>query len=189
MKEIIIAVDIEADGPIPAVNSMLSLGAAAYKIEGKEYKLLSTFSMNLVELPGATQDARTMKWWEENKKAWEASRKNPEKPQIVMEEFNKWVQNHGPDVAFAAWPATFDFMWVYWYLMRFVGSSPFAYSGIDVKSYALAVMKEGSWIDFWGENLPKEWIPKDNPLEHVAVNDAVWEGERACRIIIANAQN
>ncbi len=51
-KEIYVSTDVEADGPIPGPNSMLSFGSAAYT-GGKE--LIGTFSANLETLPGATQ--------------------------------------------------------------------------------------------------------------------------------------
>ena len=49
-KEIYVSTDVEADGPIPGPNSMLSFGSAAYS-GGKE--LIGTFSANLETLPGA----------------------------------------------------------------------------------------------------------------------------------------
>ena len=47
-KEIYVSTDVEADGPIPGPNSMLSFGSAAYT-GGKE--LIGTFSANLETLP------------------------------------------------------------------------------------------------------------------------------------------
>ena len=45
--------DVEADGPIPGPNSMLSFGSAAYTADET---LLGTFTANLLTLPGATAD-------------------------------------------------------------------------------------------------------------------------------------
>src|SRR5882762_2275562 len=59
-KEIYVSTDVEADGPIPGPNSMLSFGSAAYT-GGKE--LIGTFSANLETLPGATADPKTAEWW------------------------------------------------------------------------------------------------------------------------------
>ena len=59
MTEIYVSTDVEADGPIPGPNSMLSFGSAAYTA-GK--KLPGTFSANLLTLPGATADPETMEW-------------------------------------------------------------------------------------------------------------------------------
>ena len=47
--EIYVSTDVEADGPIPGPNSMLSFGSAAYT--GRK-ELIGTFSANLETLPG-----------------------------------------------------------------------------------------------------------------------------------------
>jgi hypothetical protein len=59
MNEIYISTDVEADGPIPGPNSMLSFASAAYL---PDKTLVSTFAANLELLPGAAGDPRTMKW-------------------------------------------------------------------------------------------------------------------------------
>ena len=41
---------------------------------------------------------------------------------------------------FVAYPARFDFLFVCWYLMPFVGESPLSHSALDMKSYAMAVL-------------------------------------------------
>src|ERR1700728_4597400 len=66
-KEIYVSTDVEADGPIPGPNSMLSCGSAAYT-GGKE--LIGTFSANLETLPGATADPKTAEWWEPRSAPW-----------------------------------------------------------------------------------------------------------------------
>lgn len=59
--EIYISTDVEADGPIPGSNSMLSFGSAAYLADKT---LLSTFTTNLETLPDAKPDPITMEWWQ-----------------------------------------------------------------------------------------------------------------------------
>ena len=51
--EIYVSTDVEADGPIPGIHSMLSFGSAAYLADKT---LLSTFTANLETLPGAVAD-------------------------------------------------------------------------------------------------------------------------------------
>jgi len=48
--ELYVATDVEADGPIPGPNSMLSFGSAAYRADKT---LVGTFTANLETLPGA----------------------------------------------------------------------------------------------------------------------------------------
>jgi hypothetical protein len=76
-KEIYVSTDVEADGPIPGPNSMLSFGSAAYTA-GKE--LIGTFSANLETLPGATADPKTGEWWAQQPEAWAACRQELEMP-------------------------------------------------------------------------------------------------------------
>lgn len=47
--EIYVSTDVEADGPIPGINSMLSFGSAAYLADKT---LVGTFTVNLQTLPG-----------------------------------------------------------------------------------------------------------------------------------------
>ena len=60
MQEIYVSTDIEADGPIPGPNSMLSFGSAAFLADGT---MIGTFSRNLETLEGAVADPDTAKWW------------------------------------------------------------------------------------------------------------------------------
>lgn len=48
---VFISCDIETNGPIPNPNSILQLGAAAFDRNGE---LISTYQVNLEELPGGT---------------------------------------------------------------------------------------------------------------------------------------
>jgi hypothetical protein len=44
---------------------------------------------------------------------------------------------------FVGYPAAFDFMFVYWYLIRFAGESLFPQSALDIKTYAMALLRKG----------------------------------------------
>jgi len=138
--EIYVSTDVETDGPIPGPNSMLSFASAAF-LEDKT--MVGTFSANLELLPGATGDPKTMKWWSENKEAWEASRKETRDPGDAMNDYLRWLKSLPGRPVFVAYPAGFDFMFVYWYLIRFAGESPFSFSALDVKSFAMAMLGFG----------------------------------------------
>ena len=81
MTEIYVRTDVEADGPIPGPNSMLSFGSAAYTASKN---LLGTFTANLLLLPEATADPNTMEWWKTQPDAWAECRRDPQEPTIVM---------------------------------------------------------------------------------------------------------
>lgn len=175
--EIYVSTDIEADGPIPGPHSMLSFGSAAYL---PDKTVVSTFSANLETLPGATQHARTMEWWKRFPAAWEACRRNPRPPAEVMPEYLQWLTALPGRAVFLGWPATWDFMWVYWYLVRFTGERPFRESALDLRSYAMGMRK----IPFQMTSrtyLPKRWFD-ERPHTHIALDDALEQGALFCNM-------
>jgi hypothetical protein len=180
MPEIYVSTDIEADGPIPGPSSMLSFASAAYTADKT---LLSTFSANLLTLPGAVADPKTMEWWKTQPDAWAECRHDPQQPQTAMPAYVSWLKAlPGPPV-FVAYPAAYDFMFVYWYLMRFAGESPFLFSALDIKSYAMAALG----TDYRGttkNNMPKAWF---DPLPHThkALDDAIGQGALFCNMLAA----
>ena len=141
--ECYVSINIEADGPVPGLHSMLSLGAAAFTSEGV---LGDTFSVNLDPLPEASEDMRTMRWWASQPAAWKACRTDPEAPESAMRRFHVWIQRQHDTVGLpvmVAFPAAYDAMWTQWYLRRFVGDDPFRRRAIDVKTLAMVAMGAG----------------------------------------------
>jgi DNA polymerase III alpha subunit (gram-positive type) len=171
MTEIYVSVDIEADGPIPGPNNMLSLGAAAFDPEGN---LIDTFTVNLEDMPDTTMDPRTKEFWDKNPKAYEATRTNQYSPKAGMVKFERWLKNLPSRPVFVGYPAGFDFTFVYWYLIKFVGYSPFSFSALDMKSYAMALMGT-EFRKSTKRNMPKRWFSK-SPHTHVALDDAIEQG-------------
>ena len=176
MKELYFSVDVETDGPIPGDNSMLSLGAVAFSEEGME---AGEFYVNIAPLIHAKQDKDTMEWWRKHQEEWEQATIGARNPTFVMVEFVKWVetlaQNHRSRPVFVGYPAGFDFTFVYWYCHHFVGRSPFKFQGIDMKSFAMALLG----TDFKNtvkKTMPKKWIPKSRHT-HIAVEDAREQGD------------
>jgi len=178
MPEIYVSTDVEADGPIPGPHSMLSLASAAYTADKR---LLGTFSVNLETLPGATPNPDTMAWWATQKDAWEACRKDPERPEDALPRYRDWVKALPGRPVFVAYPAGFDFTFVYWYLMRFAGESPFSFSALDVKTYAMALLGVEYRSAVKGK-MPKHW--RDPlPHTHVALDDAIEQGALFCNML------
>jgi len=108
--EIYVSTDVEADGPIPGPNSMLSFGSAAYTA-AKE--LLGTFSANLETLPGAAADPKTTEWWARHPEAWASCRQNLETPEAAMRRYVAWLKALSGKSVFVGYPAGFDFLFVY----------------------------------------------------------------------------
>lgn len=181
--EIYVSTDVEADGPIPGPHSMLSFASVAYL---PDKTVISTFSANLQTLPGSAPDARTTKWWQGFPDAWAECRKDPRDPAQVMPEYLKWLQALPGQPLFLGWPANWDFMWIYWYLVRFTGERPFRENALDVRSYAMG-MRKSTFRQTSRTYLPKRWFD-ERPHTHVALDDALEQGTLFCNMYTENMQ-
>lgn len=182
--EIYVSTDIESDGPIPGPYSMLSFGSAAYLADKT---LVGTFSANLEKLPGATGHPDTMAWWENNPTAWEACRKDCLPPEKAMADYVAWLKKLPGKPVFVAYPAGFDFMFVYWYLIRFTGESPFSHSALDMKTLAMALLKT-DYREATKRNMPKEWFDP-LPHNHIALDDAIEQGALFCNMLSQSSKS
>jgi len=176
--EIYVSTDIEADGPIPGPHSMLSFGSAAFKADGT---MVSWFSANLETLPGASGHPDTMKWWKTQQEAWDACRANTRSPQEVMPEYVTWLKSLSGRPVFVGYPVAYDFMFVYWYLIKFAGESPFSHSGLDIKTFAMAMMGTG-YRDSTKRRMPRRWF-SNKPHTHMALDDAIDQGILFCNML------
>jgi len=178
-NEIYISTDVETDGPIPGPNSMLSLGAAAFTEDGT---MASTFSVNFETLPEASGDPDTMNWWAGRPEAWKACREATRPPENAIRSFKNWVESLNGTPVFVGYPAGFDFLFVYWYLIRFTGKSPFSFSALDIKSFASGLLGT-QYRETTKRNMPKRWTEKLPSHTHVAVDDAIEQGVMFCRML------
>jgi hypothetical protein len=181
MSEVYVSTDVETDGPIPGPHSMLSFASAAYL---PDKTLAGTFTANLETLPGAQGDPATLSWWKQHAAAWEATRQDVQDPAVVMPRYVAWLKSLPGRSVFVAYPAGFDFLFVYWYLIRFAGESPFSFSALDIKTYAMALLKI-DYRDAVKRNMPKRWFDQ-LPHSHVALDDALEQGALFCNMLAEN---
>jgi hypothetical protein len=185
MPDLYISTDVETDGPIPGPHSMLSIGALALNEDGES---LDTFTANLETLSGAEPDPQTMAWWAGEPEAWAAHRHDLRSPVDAMRGFADWVDQlaarHRARAVFVAWPVGFDFSFVYWYLIRFAGRSPFGHSALDLRSYAMGMLGQG-YHQTGQRSLPADWLPEARHT-HVALDDAIEQGQLFANMLRAN---
>lgn len=180
--ETYVSSDIETNGPIPGPNSMLSFGSAAFTLKGG---LISTFSANLEFLPGSSPDPATQtEFWDKNPEAWAACRQDPQPIAETMAKYRAWIEGLPGRPVFVGYPATFDHSFIHWYLIRFTGADPFGFSSLDVKSYAMAVLKT-EFRETVKRNMPKKWFATKRHT-HVALDDAKEQGELFMNILREN---
>jgi hypothetical protein len=179
VAEIYVSTDIETDGPIPGPHSMLSFASAAYLADKT---LLGTFSANLVTLPGASGHPRTLHWWRSQPEAWAACREQPEEPALAMPRYVTWLESLPGRPVFVAYPAGFDFTFVYWYLVRFADKNPFSHSALDIKTFAMALL-DTEYRDSTKRNMPRRWFDETHRHTHVALDDAIEQGALFCNML------
>lgn len=176
--EIYVSTDVEADGPIPGPHSMLSFGSAAYRADKT---LVDTFTRNLETLDGAAADPRTAQWWATQPAAWEACRQDLCAPQDAMRDYAAWLRRLPGKPVFVGYPAAYDFMFVYWYLMKFVGESPFSHSALDIKTFAMCMLG-ADYRESTKKRMPRRWFDAA-PHSHVALDDAIEQGALFCNML------
>lgn len=172
MAEIYVSTDVECDGPIPGPHSMLSFASAAFDAQGER---LATFSANLETLPDAHPHPATMEWWEDYPHIWQQLRSQLQAPAVVMPAYAAWLHGLPGRPLFIGYPAAFDFMFIYWYLMRFHGESPFGHNALDIRSYGMAMLKK-DYFESGKESVPGHWL-STHPHTHHALDDAIEQGE------------
>ena len=101
-----------------------------------------------------------------------------------MARYVSWIKGLTGKPVFVAYPAGFDFLFVYWYLIRFAGESPFSHSALDIKSFAMAILKK-NYRDSTKRNMPRHWFDK-LPHSHVALDDAIEQGALFCNMLREN---
>ena len=167
------SVDIETLGPAPGLHSMISLGAAAFNETGD---LLDSQQWNLLPIPGTEPDPKTSKFWmAQPPEILQRATENALDPAVAMPLFNAWCRSFPGHKICIAWPAAWDYAFVFHYLIRFVGNSPFGHSALDIKSLLFALT---------GQFRSKKHLPQkvrteltNRPHTHVAVEDAIEQGE------------
>jgi DNA polymerase III alpha subunit (gram-positive type) len=184
-KDTIISFDIETTGLVGGVHSMISLGAVAYR-NGKE---VSHFYGCLKEWDGSERDEDTMLFWQRNRTEWDGIRKASQPPEKVIGEFITWVEALEAPRTLAAWPATFDSAFLFFYLYKFGGANVVnrlfkQYRVLDIRSFISAIFAV-PYSEAERRILPEEW--KENlPYTHNALADARQQGVTLMNVLKAS---
>ena len=101
-----------------------------------------------------------------------------------MQRYLAWLKALPGKPVFVAYPAAYDFMFIYWYLIHFTGESPFSHSALDIKTFAMALLKK-NYRDSTKRNMPKRWFD-ELPHTHVALDDAIGQGALFCNMLAEN---
>ncbi len=176
-QTIFIVTDIEADGPTPLHNSMLSFASVAIEADGTHH---GEFEAVLTPRADKTTNETTMAWWATQTEAWKAATEGAEAPEVVMPRYANWVEGLPGEKVFAAAPMMFDGLWMDHYLDIFAGtrvlSGPFKgrkiFRGGGVCLYTMAGTLRGApYLDWGMSKLPAEFYGHV-PHTHKAIDDA-----------------
>ncbi len=186
MRDVYISADIEADGPIPGQYSMLSFGlVVAATFDGDSFKpneptsatfyrelkpISEQFDRHALAVAGLDREALTHSGTD---------------PMVAMRDAAEWViaQSKDARAVLVGYPVVFDWMFLHWYFMHFVGKSPFGFSGaLDMKT--MYQQKAGVTLDVAGRSdLPPE-LSSRRQHTHNALDDAVEQAEIFNRLFL-----
>lgn len=180
-----ISVDVEADGPIPGPYSMISFGAAVAGTRNEQgftaadptvetfYRELrpisDDFDAAALEVSGLDRAALL---------------RDGADPAVAMAEFSSWVlETAGPArPVVVGYPACYDWMFLYWYLMRFTGKSPFGHSGcLDLKTL-YATKADVPMAGAVKAKMPRQLLSK-RPHTHHALDDAIEQADLCANLM------
>jgi len=169
--------DIEADGPSPSQNSMLSFASIAVRNDGM---LAGEFEAVLTPRRDRQPNPQTMAWWKTQPEAWQAATTRPEPPDRVMRRFSAWVESYAGKRAFAARPLLFDGLWIDHYLREFAerhildvphsGKTLFTAGALDIDTYLLGIFNRRDPLTA-NIAFPEDWLGHHEHT-HRAVDDA-----------------
>lgn len=167
-NEVYISVDIESSGAYPGQYALLSIGACTL------YKPRAEFYIELKPDVDAYQpEAMAIHGLSLEKLAQDGI-----PPAEAMKAFEDWVLRQAPagmKPVFVAFNAGFDWMFVNYYFLRYLGRNPFGHSALDIKSFYMGCA--GVSFSETGMRAMGKQFPELQPLTHNALEDAAYQGD------------
>lgn len=171
--ETYISIDMEADGPIPGDYSMQSIGAVVVGEPDKTFYVeLKPISDNFDPVAASIGLNRFGEHFTR-----EYLIEYAEEPKEAMQKFTNWVKEvceHNKPV-FVAYPTGFDFTWIHWYMIHFLGKDPFGINALDMRSFYMGAFNT-SFGSANKEEMKKNYPPLSKHT-HNALDDAIEQGE------------
>jgi hypothetical protein len=178
--DVYFSADVETDGPIPGPYSLLSFALVyAGTFDGQRFTRPSTYSQTLYkELKPISDDyqaeALSINGLDRARLCIEG-----EEPRAAMTEAALWIKNIAGNAkpVLVAYPLSFDWTWLYWYLIRFSSEgSPFNHSRcFDIKT-AFAIKASVPIAQAGRSKLLASLSPRRRHT-HNALEDAIEQAE------------
>jgi hypothetical protein len=133
-----VMVDIESDGPIPGVYSMICFGAEIAEPElnrsfcGKLRPIADALIPESLSVSGFSREECL----------------DFDDPKNVMQTFHQWLaSNCGGRMMFVSDNNGFDWQFINWYFHHFLGSNPFGFSSTNLGSLCKGIQKD-TFVNF-----------------------------------------
>jgi 3' exoribonuclease, RNase T-like len=176
--EVYISLDVEADGPIPGPYSMLSFGlAVCATFDGTTFVPLDpaerTFYAELKPISDEfVPDALAVSGLDRDLLMAEGR-----DPAEAMNAAAAWIAAQAGEPVVVAYPLGFDWMWLYWYFMRFAdGGSPFSHSRhLDMKT--MYATKARTTVSRSTKRQMPNALKSTRKHTHNALDDAIEQAE------------
>jgi DNA polymerase III epsilon subunit-like protein len=178
--DLYISADVETDGPVPGVFSLLSFGLSAVgRFDGRTFERWdprrATFYKELKPISKEFQsEALAVNGLDRDRLEREGS-----DPRDAMSQAATWIEHlaAGHRAVLVAYPVAFDWAFLYWYFERFVPQgSPFGHSScLDIRTQYQALA--GTVFDRSGKTAMPAFLLPVAPHTHNALDDAVEQGE------------
>jgi DNA polymerase III epsilon subunit-like protein len=163
-SEVYICVDVETAGPIPPDYSLLSIGACTV------FEPQSTF---YIELQPVTEQS-IPEAAEVHKLSLEHLSLEGVPPITAMQRFEQWLADHSApnkQLVFVAFNAPFDWTFINYYFIHYLGHNPFGHAALDIKAFYMGRTGVPWSQTSWRYISPQ--FSEDTHLTHHALQDAL----------------
>lgn len=190
--EVYWSVDIEADGPYPGKYSMSSFGVVACAVRDGDNILRLDLDDPRNQMYAELKPISGM--YEEEAAAVsgldrDALIRDGQYPEHAMPLVNHFISSRTKSIGsyarpiFVGYPLGFDWLFFYWYLMRYAKQSPFSFSGhLDAKT--LYATKADIPIRSVGKRSMPDHLKSSRKHTHNALDDAIEQGEMIQNLLL-----
>jgi ribonuclease T len=173
-SEAYICVDVETAGPIPGDYSLLSIGACTI------FGSLSTFYIELKPI----NENITAESLNVHKLSMQRLMLAGVPPEEALQRFEEWLKSivaARMQPIFVAFNAPFDWMFINYYFIHFLGHNPFGHAALDIKAFYMG-QAAVPWSQTSWRFISPQYEEKPQ-LTHHALQDALDQAELFKKII------
>lgn len=176
-EEVLICVDVETAGPIPARYAMLSIGACLVMDIGETFYVELKPDRDEVQPEALAISGLVM----------DDLRRDGMEPKDALLAFEQWVNlvvPLGDRPVLVAFNAAFDWMFIHDYFLRYLGRNPFGHSALDIKAYFMGQTGR-KWSETSMQHISRHFLDEIR-LTHNALRDAQDQAEIFQKILKLN---